>query len=170
MVKKLHSFRCEDELWNAISAKADSAGLSVNEAMEQIIFSHLGLSSGPKVKAIAPPIADLEARVRALEKAIAKPDVRAIAVPKSVKAKPKSKTIVSAPGEWLTTGEAHALMQARHGYEGALTTFRRHLRAAQKSRSISKSLRAGGVVELNFEERATANPKSNAVKWIKLGD
>lgn len=165
MAKKLHSFRCEDDLWDALKAQADSTPLSVNEVMEQIISSALGLSSDPNAKAIAPPIADLEARVSALEKAIAKPDVKAIAV-NPVKSQSTSKPIASLSGEWLTTGEAHVLMQARYGYKAAITTFRRHLREAQKSKNISSVLEDGGIVKLNFEERASANPKSNAVRWI----
>lgn len=167
MVKKLHSFRCEDDLWDALKAQADSTPLSVNELMEQIIASHLGLSSGSKVKVIAQPIADLEARVRTLEKVIAKPDVRAIAI-KSVKSRSKlvSKPIVPDSDGWLTTGDAYVLMKERHGYTSSLTTFRRHLRQAQDRREILSELKLGGISELNFEERAAANPKSNAVQWI----
>lgn len=172
MVKKLHSFRCEDEVWAAITAHADSAGISANQIMERIVARVLGTPmADDDFNVISTPIADLEARVRALEKAIAKGDSKSIATSKPAKAKAISKPIAVVDSDgWLTTGDAHALMQARHGYKAALTTFRRHLRSAQKSKNIPESLRTGGVVELDFEGREIANPKSNAVKWIKVGD
>jgi len=162
MLKKLHSFRCTEVLWDAITAHADSAKLSANEAMEQMIEGALGLSA-PAVK--SSPIADLEVRVRALEKAIARSDSKPIAV---TPAQPKA--IALAGDDWLTTGEAHQLMQERYGYRSSATTLRRHLREAQAKQEIGQELSQWGIVELNFQEREAANPKSNAVKWIKVGD
>lgn len=166
MLKKLHSFRCTEALWDAITAHADSAKLSANEAMEQMIEEALGLSA-PVVK--SSPIADLEARVRVLEEAIAKPDSKLDSKPIAVTpAQPKA--IALADDDWLTTGEAHQLMQERYGYRSSATTLRRHLREAQAKQEVGQELGRWGIVELNFQEREAANPKSNAVRWIKIGD
>ena len=161
MAKKLHSFRCTDDLWDAISSRADAVNLSANEVMEQILRKDLGLSDDVTSGSIADPIADLSKRVSALEKAIAGSDIESIA---PAIAKP----IAADTSGWMTTGEARTAMQQRHGYKASPGTFRRHLRAAQEQQRITSELKEGGVIELDFETRAAANPKSNSVRWIRV--
>lgn len=166
MVKTLHSFRCTDALWDAITAHAHDAELSANESMERLLEEKLGLSSSPmKSDVKSDVIADIQARLKAVEKAIAGSEITPIARPIATAI---ADPIAVSSSDWLTTGEARASMQQRHGYKASPGTFRRHLRAAQKQRAITPELSNGGVTELDFETRAAANPKSNAVRWIKV--
>jgi hypothetical protein len=166
MARTLHSFRCADPLWEAITAHADDAGISANEAMEKLLEERLGLSPSPVTSDVkSDVIAGIQARLQAIEKVIAGSDITLIASPI---AGPIADLIAVNTSDWLTTGEARTAMQQRHGYKASPNTFRRQLRASQEQRAITPELINGGVTELDFETRAVANPKSNAVRWIRV--
>ena len=173
MPRNLHSFRCQDELWDALQAHADAHGIGVNALLEGIASDYLGIpygdSSGdikPIAALIAEAISPLIARIETLEQAIAanshqpatSPPPASPTAPTLAKLghKPESPS-QQGSRQLLTMGEAHREAQ-RRGFTGSLGTFRRRIYAGD---------RPAGVLS-DFQEREKYPKKSKAARWLSF--
>jgi hypothetical protein len=71
-------------------------------------------------------------------------------------------------GDWLVTGEAYRLLQAR-GFRHSLGTFRRKLSEALSDGELSPELKRLGL-EADIDLRQASNPKDNSVRWLKVSN
>ncbi len=144
--------------------------MGANALLEKIVGEYLGVLSGDSegdVKNDSDLIAEVIARVEALEKAIAfKPPTTTHHQPSPPPTNPHQSPPVhtslatdtdatTQTGLLLTIGQAHAEAK-RRGFDGSMATFKRWIKAGD---------RPGGVVP-DWEARAKYPAKSNAAKWL----